>query len=159
MKLGQIVKASGPILILAFAAACSRGDAKETEAKTAYAAFPQEQFAPPAIQGPVIAGGNPPPTLSLRNPYKGDAAVAEEGGTLYVLYNCDGCHIVGVGPNITDGRWRYGGSDGAIFESIYGGRPDGMPAYGAVLAGDAIWKIVTYLQSQQPAEDNPTVTC
>jgi mono/diheme cytochrome c family protein len=33
-----------------------------------------------------------------------------------------------------------------------------MPAFGGVLPPDAIWKLVTYLQSLQPKEDNPTVS-
>src|SRR3989449_8312097 len=36
--------------------------------------------------------------------------------------NCDGCHGGGavgwVGPSLVDGRWRYGGADGAVFHSI-----------------------------------------
>jgi cytochrome c oxidase cbb3-type subunit 3 len=61
-------------------------------------------------------------------------------------------------PNLADGRWRYGGSPGVIFETIYGGRANGMPAFGGVLLEPSIWKIVTYLQSLQPAEDQPTVS-
>jgi mono/diheme cytochrome c family protein len=33
-----------------------------------------------------------------------------------------------------------------------------MPAFGGVLLEPSIWKIVTYLQSLQPAEDQPTVS-
>ena len=42
-------------------------------------------------------------------------------------------HSTGVGPNLGDGRWRYGGADGEIFTSIYFGRPHGMPAFGGAL--------------------------
>ena len=61
-----------------------------------------------------------------------------------------------MGPSLADGRWRYGGGDGALFQSIYYGRPRGMPAFGGVLAPDAVWKLVTYLQSLEPPVDVPT---
>jgi cytochrome c oxidase cbb3-type subunit 3 len=74
--------------------------------------------------------------------------------------NCDGCHGGGavgwVGPSLVDGRWRYGGTDGAVFQSIYYGRPRGMPAYGGILSASAIWKIVTYLRAQPVPADVPT---
>ena len=51
--------------------------------------------------------------------------------------NCDGCHGAGatgwVGPSLADGRWRYGGSAGEIFRSIYYGRRQGMPAFGGIM--------------------------
>src|SRR6266566_3488551 len=62
------------------------------------------------------------------------------------------------GPSGAAGRWRYGGADGAIFHSIYYGRPRGMPAFGGLLPPDAIWKLVTYLQGLAPAVDPATVS-
>src|SRR5207302_11083432 len=38
-----------------------------------------------------------------------------------------------IGPDLADGRWRYGGSDAEVFSSIYYGRPKGTPAFGGVL--------------------------
>jgi cytochrome c oxidase cbb3-type subunit 3 len=65
--------------------------------------------------------------------------------------NCDGCHAPDagglVGPNLADGRWRYGGTDAELFSSIYYGRPKGMPAYGGTLGIEGVWVIVTYLRS------------
>src|SRR5205823_12690282 len=76
------------------------------------------------------------------------------------VMNCDGCHGGGavgwVGPSLRDGRWRYGGADGDIFQSIYYGQPHGMPAYGGMLPPTAIWKLVTYLQSLEPPANVPT---
>ena len=46
--------------------------------------------------------------------------------------------------------------DGSLFRSIHSGRPQGMPAYGAILPEDAIWKIVTYLRAQPVPEGVPT---
>jgi cytochrome c oxidase cbb3-type subunit 3 len=83
-----------------------------------------------------------------------------EGGRLFNSMNCDGCHGGGavgwVGPSLADGRWRYGGSDAAIFESIFHGRPNGMPAFGGLLSSDLTWKLVTYLKSLPAPRDLPT---
>jgi mono/diheme cytochrome c family protein len=76
------------------------------------------------------------------------------------MMNCDGCHGAGalgwVGPSLVDGRWRYGGADGEVYQSIFYGRPRGMPAYGGILSSDAIWKIVTYLRGQPIPKNVPT---
>lgn len=118
---------------------------------------------PPAVRYDqhVFAGGVAPPAATLRNPYTGDRASAAQGEQLFGAMNCDGCHGGGalgwVGPSLADGRWRFGGSDGAIFQSISYGRPHGMPAYGGLLLSpDAVWKLVTYLQSLEPPADVPT---
>ena len=96
----------------------------------------------------------------MRNPLAGDAKAAQQGGQLFSSLNCDGCHGGGatgwVGPSLSDGRWRYGGSDGEIFQSIFYGRPRGMPAFGGVLPPDNIWQIVTYLRSLPIPKDHPT---
>jgi cytochrome c oxidase cbb3-type subunit 3 len=123
-----------------------------------------QRTAPPAvIYGEHIpVGGNPPPGDSLRNPHKRDAQAAKDGEKMFAAFNCDGCHGGGavgfVGPNMADGRWRYGGSDGEIYHSIFYGRPRGMPAWGGTLPADAIWRLVTYLQSLQPARDTLATT-
>ncbi len=112
----------------------------------------------------VFAGGVTPPAGSppqvSGNPFRGDRQSAAEGERTFGVMNCDGCHGGGavgwVGPSLRDGRWRYGGSDGEIFQSIYYGQPHGMPAYGGLLPAGAIWKLVTYLQSLEPPANVPT---
>ena len=120
---------------------------------------------PAALHGEHLSAGGVdpapfPPTAQQRNPYARDKRSAAAGATLFTAMNCDGCHGGGgtgwVGPSLADGRWRYGGGDGALFQSIYYGRPRGMPAFGGVLAPDAVWKLVTYLQSLEPPVDVPT---
>jgi cytochrome c oxidase cbb3-type subunit III len=124
----------------------------------------QNRIAPPSIvYGQHIpVGGNLPPGDSLKNPYKGDAKAAETGGKLFAGFNCDGCHGGGavgfVGPSLADGRFRYGGTDDEIFTSIFYGRPRGMPAWGGTLPADAIWQLVAYIQSLQPAKDTLSTT-
>jgi cytochrome c oxidase cbb3-type subunit 3 len=118
--------------------------------------------APPAVAyaAHVAAGGNVPPGGTLRNPHTGDAAVAKNGALLFTAMNCDGCHGAdaagAVGPNLGDGRWRYGGADPEVFMSIYYGRPKGMPAFGGALGADGVWTLVTYLRSLPPPPNLPT---
>jgi cytochrome c oxidase cbb3-type subunit 3 len=104
-------------------------------------------------------GAIAPPGDSARNPFAGQSKSAEEGKQLWSSMNCDGCHGGGegwVGPSLSDGRWRYGGSDTAIFQSIFSGRPRGMPAFGRMLAPPIIWKLVTYIRSLPLPKSVPT---
>src|SRR2546422_6873343 len=73
----------------------------------------------------VFAGGVIPPAGAPQvseNPFRGDRQSAAEGERTFGVMNCDGCHGGGavgwVGPSLRDGRWRYGGADGDIFQSI-----------------------------------------
>ena len=108
----------------------------------------------------VAAGGNQPPADEITNPLKPDSTNAADGSKIFTAMNCDGCHGGGalgwVGPSLVDGRWRYGGSDGALFQSIFYGRPRGMPAYGGILSPGAIWKIVSYIRAQPVPVTVPT---
>jgi mono/diheme cytochrome c family protein len=85
------------------------------------------------------------------NPFAGNAAAAKAGEALFGSMNCDGCHGGGgvgfVGPSFVDGRWRFGGSDSAVFYSIKHGRAQGMPTYGRLLSDSTIWQLVAYLKS------------
>jgi cytochrome c oxidase cbb3-type subunit 3 len=88
---------------------------------------------------------------SIRNPYANDPAAIREGERLFGQMNCAGCHgydlTGGMGPDLTDGFWRYGGTPSEIFKSIHDGRPKGMPAWGGMLADEDIWRITAYIQS------------
>lgn len=117
---------------------------------------------PPAVryEAHLAAGGALPPAGTLTNPHTGDAVVAKQGAVLFTSMNCDGCHggdaSGWVGPNLADGRWRYGGSDAEVFSSIYFGRPKGMPAFGGMLGSEGVWILVTYLRSLPAPADVPT---
>lgn len=108
----------------------------------------------------ILAGGVAPAWGLLENPFPKDPKAAARGAEAFTAMNCDGCHGGGalgwVGPSLVDGRWRYGGSDGAVFQSIFYGRPRGMPAYGGLLSPGVIWNIVTYLRSRPLPKDVPT---
>ena len=87
----------------------------------------------------------------LKNPYTGNAGRIAEGAKLFVAYNCMDCHGAdgsgAMGPSLQDGRMHFGSTSGEIFESIYEGRPDGMPSWGGRIGDDQIWRLVAYVES------------
>lgn len=89
--------------------------------------------------------------LLVKNPYEGDKRATVIGGQLFVGYNCIDCHGAegsgAMGPSFQDGRWHFGGSAGEVFESIYEGRPDGMPSWGGRISNDQIWMLSAYVRS------------
>ena len=89
--------------------------------------------------------------LPIKNPYEGHKAAIATGAKLFVGYNCLDCHGAdgsgAMGPSFQDGRWHFGGSPGDVFESIYEGRPDGMPAWGGRISNDQIWMLTAYVRS------------
>ena len=89
--------------------------------------------------------------LSLTNPHEGDKTAMATGGQLFVDYNCIDCHGAdgsgAMGPAFADGRWHFGGTPGEVFESIYQGRPDGMPQWGGRISNDQIWMLTAYVRS------------
>ena len=91
--------------------------------------------------------------LRLVNPHEGDAAAVATGAKLFVAYNCIDCHGAdgsgAMGPSLADGRWHFGGEPAEVFESIYQGRPEGMPAWGSLISQDQVWMLVSYVRSLQ----------
>jgi cytochrome c oxidase cbb3-type subunit III len=88
---------------------------------------------------------------ALTNPYEGNAQRIAEGAQLFISYNCLDCHGAdgsgAMGPSLQDNRWHFGGTPGDVFQSIYEGRPDGMPAWGGRIADDQIWRLVAYVRT------------
>jgi len=97
------------------------------------------------------AGAAPQLNVSTANPFEGDPNSVEEGKKLFVSMNCAGCHGYtakgGMGPDLTDKAWRYGGTPIEVYKSIYEGRPQGMPAWGNTLPTQPVWQLVAYIQS------------
>jgi cytochrome c oxidase cbb3-type subunit III len=108
----------------------------------------------------IVAGTVAPQGAELTNPHNADPAVAKKGALLFAAMNCDGCHggdaSGWVGPSLSDGRWRYGGADSEVFNSIYYGRPKGMPAFGGTLGVEGVWTLVTYIRSLPLPPNVPT---
>jgi cytochrome c oxidase cbb3-type subunit 3 len=95
--------------------------------------------------------------LALVNPLAGNANAKKIGSQLYVSYNCIDCHGAdgsgAMGPSLADGRWHFGGTPAELFESIYEGRPDGMPAWGGRISNEQIWSLITYIGSLSAGKD------
>jgi cytochrome c oxidase cbb3-type subunit 3 len=108
----------------------------------------------------ITPGMVPPRGVELRNPHEGDARAVATGAKLFVAYNCVDCHGANgsgaMGPSLADGRWHFGGSPSEVFESIYQGRPEGMPAWGSLISADQIWMLVSYVRSLQAGKDLTT---
>jgi mono/diheme cytochrome c family protein len=89
--------------------------------------------------------------IAVKNPYEGDKKAISTGAQLFIAYNCLDCHGAdgsgAMGPSFQDGRWHFGGSPGEVFESIYQGRPDGMPSWGGRITDDQIWMLTAYVRS------------
>ena len=98
--------------------------------------------------------------LQMKNPFEGDAKAVATGGKLFLSYNCVDCHGAegsgAMGPSLADGRWHFGGNPGEVFESIYQGRPEGMPAWGSLISEDQVWMLVSYVRSLQANKDVTT---
>jgi mono/diheme cytochrome c family protein len=137
-------------LAAALAAGCggdsTAGGAAAADTTVLQAAAPEAQPHTSYIQA-----GAARPVAPIPNPYAGDAEAIKQGERLFDAMNCSGCHgSDGVGsmcPSLADGRWRYGGTPAAIYQSIYEGRPLGMPRYGHILVDSQLWQLVAYLTS------------
>lgn len=95
-----------------------------------------------------VIGQKPKP---IKNPYAGDKQAWADGKKLYKTLNCAVCHGLkgggGQGEQLNNGQWRYGGKPADLYLSISHGRPKGMPAWGNALPPEAIWWLVTYVET------------
>jgi cytochrome c oxidase cbb3-type subunit 3 len=93
------------------------------------------------------------------NPYRGDAAAIADGEQVFATI-CAVCHKPDgsglVGPSLVDPYWKYGHADPELFASVSGGRPAGMPPWGAQLGDEKIWKVLAYLDTL-PKRSEPGV--
>jgi cytochrome c oxidase cbb3-type subunit III len=84
------------------------------------------------------------------NPYSGDARAIREGERLFDWFNCSGCHAGGgggMGPPLMDRQWIYGQRPVQLYDSIVSGRPNGMPAFGAMIPPQQVWQIIAYIET------------
>ena len=82
--------------------------------------------------------------------YANDPEQIALGRQIYLAFNCVGCHFNGgggMGPPLMDDQWIYGGSVENIAASILQGRPNGMPSFRAIVAGDQVWQLAAYVKS------------
>jgi cytochrome c oxidase cbb3-type subunit 3 len=101
-------------------------------------------------------GGNPE-AAKMKNPIEATAASIAAGKRSYQRL-CTRCHgPAGKGdgtaatgaqpPDLTDGQWDFGGSDGEIFTAIHDGTSADMDGYAARLSDAEIWNVVNYLRT------------
>ena len=92
---------------------------------------------------------------SAKNPFAGNAAAtaaAAEAGKHVFNSTCTPCHGgAGVGteraPGLDSGRFKHGGDDFEIFQTIQKGVPGTqMPAF-ASFSAEQLWQLVTYVRS------------
>ncbi len=163
------------VALVAGAAVMTQGNTRLSRAQEPARTAPTA--APAPVQAPSAAGADlagrfvshaehiqpgmvaPPAGLVLRNPHEGDPNAVATGAKLFIAYNCLDCHGAdgsgAMGPSLADGRWHFGGAPAEVFESIYQGRPEGMPAWGSLISTDQIWLLVSYVRS---LEANRNVT-
>lgn len=148
--------------VLLWQAACAK-QGEAAEAREPDVVRRQQQQTATFVQHPdhiqpglALRGG----FTQLTNPFEGDKTKIKEGGALFVSYNCMDCHGAdgsgAMGPSLADGRWHFGGTAGEVFQSIYEGRPEGMPAWGGRIPDDQIWRLVAYVQSLGIGKDVST---
>lgn len=103
--------------------------------------------------------GAQPSRPQIKNPAQGDRNAEQRGMTYFVNFNCVGCHAPngggGMGPALSNSIFIYGSQPENIYLSIYQGRPNGMPAWGAMLPDNVIWDLVTYIGkiSNEPSHE------
>jgi cytochrome c oxidase cbb3-type subunit 3 len=82
--------------------------------------------------------------------YVENAYQISQGQTLYLMFNCVGCHAKGgggMGPALIDKTWTYGSTPRAIAISIVAGRPNGMPSFRGKLVPQQLHALVAYVRS------------
>jgi cytochrome c oxidase cbb3-type subunit III len=144
------------LLGLALALAVAVSANADPQSSPPAAAQPAAQAAPDGgvenvpVTGLFVNGQKEPPLSELGKQYEGNAQAIAIGSKLFDWYNCSGCHFHGaggIGPAFDDSVWLYGGRIDQIYDSIYQGRPNGMPMWGKVLPSSAIWQIAAYVKS------------
>jgi len=104
-------------------------------------------FTPPRPGARVGASAEAGATIAH---YERNAEALATGKRLFTWYNCNGCHASGgggSGPALMDDVWIYGREPMTIYQTIDGGRPNGMPPFGGRIPEYQIWQLVAYVRS------------
>jgi cytochrome c oxidase cbb3-type subunit 3 len=83
-------------------------------------------------------------------PYYNNAEAVNTGKRLFQQYNCSGCHSNGgggMGPDLLDDVWIYGGRLEQIHQTLVDGRPNGMPSWGGKVPDEQLWQLSAYVRS------------
>jgi cytochrome c oxidase cbb3-type subunit 3 len=107
---------------------------------------------PEVVLTPQNVGGEKVPTTGWdkARKYENDPDAIASGKALYAAFNCNGCHAGGgggFGPALSDDKWIYGGSLPNIVDTLYEGRPRGMPAWRGKIPDEQMWQLAAYVKS------------
>ncbi len=112
----------------------------------------EEAREPQVVLTPQGVGGEAVPTTGWdkARKYENDPDAIAAGKGLYAAFNCNGCHAGGgggFGPALSDEKWIYGGSLPNIVDTLYEGRPRGMPAWRGKIPDEQMWQLAAYVKS------------
>ena len=115
-------------------------------------AVEEEAREPKVVLTPQGVGGEAVPTTGWdkAKKYENDPDAIAAGKGLYAAFNCNGCHAGGgggFGPALSDEKWIYGGSLPNIVDTLYEGRPRGMPAWRGKIPDEQMWQLAAYVKS------------
>ncbi len=82
--------------------------------------------------------------------YYNNTEAVNTGKRLFQQYNCSGCHSNGgggMGPDLMDDVWIYGGRLEQIHQTLVEGRPNGMPSWGGKVPDEQLWQLSAYVRS------------
>lgn len=142
------------LLLAAYAASGCHDEARRLHEREEASQLPWAGAPAGAAPGPVFSQAaldvTRLPARELAAIYTNNVWAVSEGQRLFRWYNCAGCHARGgggMGPPLMDAHWLYGATPADLFVTIAGGRPNGMPAYGARVPAAQIWQLVAYVRS------------
>ncbi len=152
----QIAQSRAAVTAAAYPSAAARaravpashsGDLTELDALVAYLQKVGRDLKRAAAPVAAVAAET---ALPAKNPFSGNRAAVEEGERIF-KENCRACHGEegkgGFGPNLRGKSWKFGGTDADLYRTVSGGRPGGMPSFGASLGEERIWKVLAYVRS------------
>src|SRR5688572_19955092 len=90
------------------------------------------------------------PAVPVTNRYEKNAVSLTDGKRIYMWFNCAGCHANGgggMGPALMDAQWIYGSAPEQVVESIWKGRPNGMPSFAGKIPDYQVWQVAAYVRS------------
>ena len=133
--------------IAALAAGCDRELRKlskpDSGGAVPAAAQPQVELQP-GQPGEGMKSTSAARTFDPQNAYE-----LNQGKRLFAWYNCAACHASGggggMGPALMDEKWIYGSDPDTEYQTIMGGRPNGMPSFRGRIPEDQVWQLVAYV--------------
>jgi cytochrome c oxidase cbb3-type subunit III len=139
-----------PISLIAGAMIISLGGCSSKPHTAAFSAAPSERRSviesalDPGVDHSLVT------TDARAAAYYNNADAVNTGKRLFQQYNCSGCHSNGgggMGPDLLDDVWIYGGRLEQIHQTLVDGRPNGMPSWGGKVPDEQLWQLSAYVRS------------